>query len=76
MNKLLLSCLLVTFCLNTAGCSNDMTILNNNSKPSTPTKVKCINKAWYKKYIPCNSSVYDKGHKAKLLYINHTINML
>ncbi|PFU80977.1 hypothetical protein COK91_16215 [Bacillus cereus] len=52
MNKLLLWCLLVTFCLNTAGCSNDMTILKDSSKPSTPTKVKCINKAWYKKYIP------------------------
>ena len=29
-----------------------MTILKDSSKPSTPTKVKCINKAWYKKYIP------------------------
>ena len=74
MNKLLLWCLLVTFCLNTAGCSNDMTILNNNSKPSTPTKVKCINKAWYKNIYPV--IVYDKGHKAKLLYINPAIKML
>ncbi len=49
MNKLLLSCLLATFCLNIAGCSNDMTILKDSSKPSTPTKAKCINKAWYKK---------------------------
>ncbi len=55
MNKLLLSCLLVTFCLNTAGCSNDMTILKDSYKPSIPIKVKCINKAWYKKDIPFNS---------------------
>lgn len=54
MNKLLLSCLLATFCLNIAGCSNDMTILKDSSKPSIPTKAKCINKAWYKKHMPCN----------------------
>ncbi|PEE61444.1 hypothetical protein COM90_07960 [Bacillus thuringiensis] len=71
MNKLLLSCLLTTFCLNIAGCSNDMTILKDSSKPSTPTKAKCINKAWYKKIYPVLG--YIKVHEAKSSYVNHNI---
>ncbi|BCA37319.1 hypothetical protein BwiPL1_57010 (plasmid) [Bacillus wiedmannii] len=49
MNKLILLSLLSTFCLNIAGCSNDIAIPRDNSKPSISKKVKCINKAWYKK---------------------------
>ncbi|MCE0554911.1 hypothetical protein LQK80_33255 [Bacillus thuringiensis] len=64
MNKLLLSCLLAIFCLNIAGCSNDMTILKDSSKPSTPTKAKCINKAWYKNL--CHVIGYAKDHKANM----------
>jgi len=55
LNKLILLSLLATFCLNIAGCSNDMAIPRDNAKFSTPKKVKCINKAWYKKHMLGNS---------------------
>ncbi|MEC2824714.1 hypothetical protein P9Z56_00425 [Bacillus cereus] len=42
-----------------------MTILKDSSKPSTPTKAKCINNAWYKNIYHVVG--YDKDHKANMM---------
>ncbi|SCC35608.1 Uncharacterized protein BC0861_03655 [Bacillus mobilis] len=48
MKKLILLVLLATCCLTIAGCSNNRVTTKDESKTSTPVKVKRINKAWYK----------------------------
>ncbi|PEW72810.1 hypothetical protein CN424_22965 [Bacillus cereus] len=48
LKKLILLVLLATCCLTIAGCSNNRIITKDESKTSTPVKIKRINKAWYK----------------------------
>lgn len=48
LKKLILLFLLIILSLNITGCFNNMTILDK-PKSSASIKVKCINKAWYKK---------------------------
>ncbi|BCD24073.1 hypothetical protein BC30090_2970 [Bacillus cereus] len=48
MKKLIVLVLLATCCLTIAGCSNNRVTTKDESKNSTPVKIKRINKAWYK----------------------------
>ncbi|PFV68129.1 hypothetical protein COL05_30475 [Bacillus sp. AFS059628] len=48
LKKIILLVVLTTCCLTIAGCSNNRVATKDESKTSTPVKIKRINKAWYK----------------------------
>ncbi|SME14011.1 hypothetical protein BACERE00221_02892 [Bacillus paranthracis] len=48
LKKLILCFLLAILSLNITGCSNNRVTTKDESKNSTPVKIKRINKAWYK----------------------------